>query len=180
MCVDGGLRSAWVALDGEYSQWDFSAKFFSYFEESSSTYFLPFLLSHVLLTHIWTKSFKHQHWKMSKRKGNHFTRLKYCKMILSTKVSVNSQIAKFSSSMCSTSFEEVQLHVLSLVEDKISPVENLYYYTVQALFVIFLLQIKFQSYPVICLEWLAWSSKSFPTHAGIFTTVKVNKTCCCC
>jgi len=56
-------------------------------------------------------------------------------MILSTKVCVNSQMTKFSSSRLSSSFEEVQLHILSLVEEKITSVENLHYYTVQALFV---------------------------------------------
>lgn len=55
VCTDGGLRSAWGTLDGACSQWDFSTKFFSYFEEPSSTYFLPLFLSHMLLTHILDK-----------------------------------------------------------------------------------------------------------------------------
>lgn len=153
VCMDGGLRSAWWTLDGEWIHWDFSPKFFSYFEEPSSTCFLPLFLSRMLLTHILDKILQNRHGKMSKRKGNHFTHLKYCQMILSTKVSVNSQITKFSSSRCSSGFEEIQLHVLSLVEDKISLVENLYHCTVQAvLWISFLLLTKSQSYPVIYLR----------------------------
>lgn len=93
--MDGCLRSAWGTLDEAFIYWDFSTKVFSYLEDSFSTYFLPlFLIPYAFDTHFGKKSFKYQHQKMSKRKGNHFTHLKYCQMILSTKVSVNSEIIK--------------------------------------------------------------------------------------